>query len=151
MSLIATTDPNFDRMERRLNQVFDHFFTDLGLSRRGGGGQQQDQARISPAVDIYEDDKAWHVHTELPGVKKEDIKLEMQGNNVVISGEFSRNKEHNDNNVRYQERRYGSLQRTIPLPDNVEKSGIKANFNNGVLEVCLPKSVEASPKKITIS
>ncbi|KAI8581305.1 hypothetical protein K450DRAFT_232420 [Umbelopsis ramanniana AG] len=150
MSLISTTDPNFDRMERRLNQVFDHFFTDLGLTRRGGG-QQQDQTRISPAVDIYEDDKAWHVHTELPGVKKEDIKLETQGNNVVISGEFNRNKEHNDNNVRYQERRYGAFQRTIPLPDNVEKNNIKANFNNGVLEVCLPKSVEASPKKITIS
>ncbi|KAH8554762.1 small heat shock protein [Umbelopsis sp. PMI_123] len=148
MSLISTTDPNFDRIERRLNQVFDHFFTDLGLSRRG---QQTDPQRIAPALDIYENDKSWQVHTELPGVKKEDIKLETHGNNLVISGDFNRSSEQNENNVKYQERRYGAFQRTIPLPENVDKNNIKANYNDGVLEIAIPKSAEASPKKITIA
>ncbi|CAO3681039.1 unnamed protein product [Umbelopsis vinacea] len=148
MSLISNSDPNYDRMERRLNQVFDHFFTDLGLSRRS---EQSGQNLLTPALDIYEEDKKWVVHTELPGVKKEDIKVETQGNNLAISGVCNRKSEHNQNNVRYQERRYGSFSRTIPLPENVDKSNIKAKFENGVLEVCIAKSEEASPKKITIS
>ncbi|GAB5586250.1 hypothetical protein Unana1_01150 [Umbelopsis nana] len=148
MSLITGSDPNYDRMERRLNQVFDHFFNDLGLTRRS---EQPGQNRMTPALDIYEDEKKWIVHTELPGVKKEDIKLETQGNHLVISGESNRNSEYKENNVRYQERRYGSFSRTVPLPENVDKSKINAKYENGVLEVTIPKSEEASPKKITIA
>lgn len=148
MSLITGSDPNYDRMERRLNQVFDHFFTDLGLTRRS---EQAGQNRMTPALDIYEDEKKWTVHTELPGVKKEDIKLETQGNHLVISGECNRKSEYKENNVRYQERRYGSFSRTVPLPEDVDKSKINAKYENGVLEVTIPKSAEASPKKITIA
>jgi HSP20 family protein len=148
MSLITVTDPSFDRMERRLNQVFDHFFTDLGLNRRN---EQENQNRLTPAVDVYEDEKNWVVHAELPGVKKEDIKLENRGNTLVISGESTRKIEHKQENIRYQERRFGSFSRTVPLPENVDKNKINAKFEDGVLEVRMPKSSDATPKKITIS
>ncbi|KAJ2961778.1 hypothetical protein NQZ79_g3032 [Umbelopsis isabellina] len=148
MSLITVNDPNYDRLERRLNQVFDHFFNDLGWSRKAS---QESSSGITPAIDISETDKNWVVHAELPGVNKEEIKLEYHGNAMVISGESRRSKDYEKENVRYQERRYGSFSRSVPLPENVDKTKINAKFENGLLEVLIPKSEESTPRKIEIS
>ncbi|CAM0140059.1 hypothetical protein VKS41_005779 [Umbelopsis sp. WA50703] len=148
MSLITVNDPNYDRLERRLNQVFDHFFTDLGWTRNPN---HDGSSGLTPAIDISETDKNWVVHAELPGVKKDEIKLEYHGNAMVISGESRRSENYEKENVRYQERRYGSFSRSVPLPENIDKSKINAKFENGVLEVLMPKSEESTPRKIEIS
>ncbi|KAF9283247.1 hypothetical protein BGZ88_010582, partial [Linnemannia elongata] len=93
MSLInwAGYDP-FDRFERRMNQVFDHLSNPWSNVRRGqrsstGDNQLATMDLISPAVDVYETDKGWNIHVELPGVQKEDIKIDASDNAVTLSAE----------------------------------------------------------------
>jgi HSP20 family protein len=157
MSMINWTgnDP-FDRLEQRMNQVFDHLVNPWPTARRGlrsssGDNQLATMDFISPAVDVYETDKGWNVHVELPGVKKEDIKIDSSDKAVTLSAESKFSQDYNRDNVRYQERRFGTYSRTIPLPDNVDRDKIDANFKDGVLNLFLPKGEVAQPRKITVA
>ncbi|KAH7034421.1 HSP20-like chaperone [Linnemannia elongata] len=157
MSMINWTgnDP-FDRLEQRMNQVFDHLVNPWPTARRGhrsssGDNQLATMDLISPAVDVYETDKGWNVHVELPGVKKEDIKIDSSDKAVTLSAESKFSQDYNRDNVRYQERRFGTYSRTIPLPDNVDRDKIDANFKDGVLNLFLPKGEVAQPRKITVA
>ncbi|KAF9916452.1 hypothetical protein FBU30_001393 [Linnemannia zychae] len=151
MSLInwSGNEP-FDRLERRINQVFDHLSDPWFAHRsRRTGGESQDL--ITPVVDVYETDKGWNVHAELPGVKKEDIKVEANDSSVTISAESKFSTDYNRDNVRYQERRFGTFSRTIPLPEGVDRTKIDASFTDGVLNLTLPKGKATQPHKITVS
>ncbi|KAG0232645.1 hypothetical protein BGW42_007985 [Actinomortierella wolfii] len=158
MSLMNWTgyDP-FDRLERRMNQVFDHLMDPWWVSprrqrgSRGGEGQLSTMDLIYPACDVYETDKGWNIHVELPGIKKEDIKIEASDNAVTLSAESKFSEEYTRDNVRCQERRYGTYSRTIPLPESVDRDKIDANFKDGVLNLFLPKGEASQPRKITIS
>ncbi|KAH7041880.1 HSP20-like chaperone [Linnemannia elongata] len=157
MSLInwAGYDP-FDRFERRMNQVFDHLSNPWSNVRRGqrsstGDNQLATMDLISPAVDVYETDKGWNIHVELPGVQKEGIKIDASDNVVTLSAESKFSQDYNRDNVRYQERRFGTYSRTIPLPDHVDREKIDANFKDGVLNLFLPKGEAAQPRKITVA
>ncbi|OAQ22212.1 HSP20-like chaperone [Linnemannia elongata AG-77] len=150
----AGHDP-FDRLEQRMNQVFDHLVNPLSTVRRGqrsssGDGDNQLDL-INPAVDVYETGKGWNIHVELPGVKKEDIKIDASDNAVTLSAESKFSQDYNRDNVRYQERRFGTYSRTIPLPDSVDRDKIDANFKDGVLNLFLPKGEVAKPRKITVA
>ncbi|KAF9953315.1 hypothetical protein BGZ72_005502 [Mortierella alpina] len=155
MSLInwAGSDP-FDRLERRMNQVFDHLNDPWAANRRvrrTAGDTTPAVDLISPTVDVFENDKGWTIRVDLPGVHKEDIKVDASDNSVTLSAESKFSEEHKSENVRYQERRYGMYSRTIPLPDSVDRNKIDAKFQNGVLNLFLPKGEAAKPKKITIA
>ncbi|KAG0197871.1 hypothetical protein BGX28_008633 [Mortierella sp. GBA30] len=155
MSLInwAGADP-FDRLERRMNQVFDHLTDPWWSSRRqrsSGENQLVTSDFMSPAVDVYETEKGWNIHAELPGVRKEDIKIDATDNSVTISAESKFSQDYNRDNVRYQERRFGTFSRTIPLPDSVNRDMIEAKYTDGVLDLFLPKGEEAQPRKITVA
>lgn len=157
MSLINWTgyDP-FDRLERRMNQVFDHLNDPWPTSRRGqrsssGDNQLATMDFMSPAVDVYETDKGWNIHVDLPGVRKEDIKVDASDNVVTLSAESKFSQDYTRDNVRCQERRLGTYSRTIPLPDSVDRDKIDASFQDGVLNLFLPKGEAAQPRKITIS
>ncbi|KAF8923767.1 hypothetical protein BGZ47_004516 [Haplosporangium gracile] len=157
MSLInwAGYDP-FDRLERRMNQVFEHLSDPWSTTRRGqrsssGDNQLATMDLISPPVDVYESDKGWNIHVELPGVRKEDIKIDASDNAVTLSAESKFSEEYSRDNVRYQERRYGTFMRNIPLPDSVNRDKIDASFKDGVLDLFLPKGEAAQPRKITVS
>src|SRR5690349_7084352 len=157
MSMINWTgnDP-FDRFEQRMNQVFDHLVNPWSATRRGhrsssGDNQLATTDLISPAVDVYETEKGWNIHVELPGVKKEDIKIDSSDKAVTLSAESKSSQDYTRDNVRYQECRFGTYSRTIPLPDNVDRDNIDANFKDGVLNLFLPKGEVAQPRKITVA
>ncbi|KAF9110673.1 hypothetical protein BGX27_006021 [Mortierella sp. AM989] len=156
MSLInwSGNDP-FDRLDRRINQVFEHLTDPWSITnRRGqrttGGDTALVSDFISPAVDVYETDKDWNIHVDLPGVRKEDIKVESNENSITLSAESKAKSDYTRDNVRYQERRFGTYSRTIPLPDSVDRNKIDAKFQDGVLHLCLPKGEASKPKKITV-
>jgi HSP20 family protein len=103
-----------------------------------------------PSVDVYENENAYVLKAELPGVNKEDIKLDINNNTLTLKGEKKfEEKTEKENYVRI-ERSYGSFTRTFMLPDKVDTENIKANYKDGVLEIVLPKKEEAKPKEIKV-
>ncbi|KAI8384888.1 HSP20-like chaperone [Radiomyces spectabilis] len=149
MSLI-NWGPN-DNIERRMNQLFEHFLGDVGAPFHHRSGQSSlRSSTLSPPVDVYETDKSWVVHAELPGVKKENIQIDLSEGKLTLKAETKQSEEWTSNNTRYQERRFGTFSRTVPLPDNVDRDNVRAKFNDGVLEIDLPKSSPSSARQITI-
>lgn len=98
-------------------------------------------------LEVSEDDKAYHVKAELPGVKKEDIEVKVEGNQVSLSAEVKREtEEKKGETVVHSERYYGKQYRSFALDRDVDRANTKAKFENGVLEITLPKNgVRAAP------
>jgi HSP20 family protein len=107
--------------------------------------------RVYPPADVIENKDSFFVRAELPGLKKEDVKVTLQNNVLAISGEKKREDEYKDQNVHRVERFYGTFYRTFELPVAVDSKNIKAEFKEGVLILELPKVEEAKPKEITIN
>jgi HSP20 family protein len=105
-----------------------------------------------PAVDVSEDDKAYKITAELPGLDEKNIDVSVSGDILVVKGEKQQEKEEKDKNYYMSERSYGSFQRSFRLPDGVDQDKIAAEFSKGVLTVTLPKSAEAQTqqKKIEV-
>jgi len=104
-----------------------------------------------PAVDVFDKKDKFIVKAELPGMKEEDIDVSVVGDTLSIKGEKKTETEVKDEAYYRCERTYGSFYRSIPLPSTVDANKIEASFEDGVLEVVLPKSAEVKPKKIAVS
>ena len=103
-------------------------------------------------IDLSEDDKAYIVHAEIPGVKKEDIKVQVEGNQVSISAEVKQEKEEKkDKKVLRTERYYGRVFRSFTLGQDMDHNAAKAKYSDGVLELTLPKKPGATAKEISVS
>lgn len=104
-----------------------------------------------PSIDVVETKEGIKFQAELAGMRPEDIHLEVEDNVLIISGE--RRFEHEVEEDKYYriERRYGSFSRSIALPQGVLSENIEANYENGVLEVLVPKAEEAKPKRIDVA
>lgn len=129
------------RAWREVNRLFDETF---GLAN--GNGAQNGNGWF-PAVDVTEDAQAYRVALELPGVKAADVKVEVDGNRLTVSGE---KKLEVDTPTR-SERRYGSFSRVFTLPETVDTSGIDARSQDGVLTITLPKVEKAKPRQIAVT
>jgi len=105
---------------------------------------------FSPAVDIVEEDQAYQVHVELPGLSKDDIKLNIKDNYLSISGEKKRESQVEEKNYQRTERIFGSFQRNFRLSDSVESEKIEAEFKDGVLDIVIPKKKESLAKQIEV-
>ncbi len=103
----------------------------------------------SPAVDIVEEEKFFSVSMDVPGLKKENIDLEVKENRLFVSGERKINVDQE--RLLRSERRYGKFSRIFTLPQDVNTDAIEARFEEGVLTVTLPKVEKVQPKKINIS
>ena len=107
-------------------------------------------SRIS--IDVREDDKAYTVHADLPGVKKEDIHVVVEGNLVSISAEVKQEKETTEGDrVLRSERYFGKVSRSFQLEQDLDDTQASAKFNDGVLELTLPKRTASPSKRLTIS
>ncbi len=104
-----------------------------------------------PSVDIFEKDDKFVVKAELPGMKEEDIDVSVVGDTLTVKGEKKTETEVNEEDYYRCERSYGNFYRSIPLPSTVDANKIEANYQDGVLEVTLPKAAEVKPKKIAVS
>lgn len=103
-----------------------------------------------PAIEVSETDKELVVSAALPGMKPENINVEVVGNTLVVSGESHRECKVDEKQCHRSEFQYGQFVRRIPLPDYVNGEQCQANFNHGVLEVCLPKTEATKHQKIEV-
>jgi HSP20 family protein len=102
-------------------------------------------------VDVEENDKAYTVKAEIPGVKKEDINVQIEGNQVSISAESKQEKDVKENGkVIRSERYYGSLYRSFTLGQDVDQAAAAAKYADGILQLTLPKKATAATKKLTV-
>jgi HSP20 family protein len=106
------------------------------------------ESNWAPAADIFEEDTHFLLALEVPGVKRDDIKIEVEGDRVVISGE---RKATDDKRSLYGERRFGSFERAFTLPANADSTKIEAKYEDGVLSVVVPKAEAAKPRVVKVS
>jgi HSP20 family protein len=112
----------------------------------------QESFEWSPMIDVFERDKRLVTRVDLPGMKKEDVKVEVADGNLTISGERKREFEDTKENMYRCEREYGSFFRTVPLPEGAKVDDVEATFTDGVLEVSvpLPSQTKAAPRAVEI-
>ena len=106
--------------------------------------------KVFPAVNITENDDRYVVHAELPGIKADDIELQVKGRNLTLSGERKIRGEDKGAKYHRREREAGRFSRVIGLPGDIDADGVDAKMVNGVLMVHIPKSAAAKPKQITV-
>lgn len=100
-----------------------------------------------PAIDVFTKDGKFFVHAELPGMAKEDIKVELDENKLIIRGERKRETKEEKKDFYRSELNYGSFYRTIGLPKEANLAEIEAKFDNGILEVVMPVAIKVEEKK----
>lgn len=104
----------------------------------------------APAVDVIEKEDKIVVRAELPGVSKDDIKIEIRENRLVLKGKHKTEQEESKEDFHRKEIEFGSFYRNIELPSDVEKASAEASMKDGILEVVLKKATEAAPINIEI-
>jgi HSP20 family protein len=132
---------------QNLQDRFHRMFQDSPLSRLTG---EETMTSWTPLCDIYEEGDNIVVKTELPGVDRNDIDVQVENNILTLRGERKREKEVKSENLFRTERFYGSFARSFTLPVSVDTEKIRAEYREGVLEVTLPKVEEAKPRKIQV-
>jgi HSP20 family protein len=120
------------------------------INGSSGDGSQWLEAWF-PAVDVYEDENNLLVKAELPGLKKENIKISFEDRVLTLSGERKNDEGRKDADVYRSERYVGEFHRSVSVPCDVQVHKIEASYNEGVLTVTLPKAEEAKPKQIQIT
>lgn len=103
-----------------------------------------------PHVDISENDDQFEIHLSIPGLDKNEISLDIKGDNLIVCGERKVKSEKKDHKFHLSEISYGSFSRSFKLPENVNLDKIDAQYENGMLEIIIPKGEEQKPKKISI-
>src|SRR5919197_342616 len=130
-----------DEMNRLFNTVFD-------APAPGNGGNTL--RRWMPPMDLVETDDHFVLRADLPGMKEDDVKIEFEDGTLTVSGE--RKAEHESKHEGYYrvERAFGAFSRSLTLPQGIDPEAVTANFDNGVLEVSIPKPEERKPRRIEI-
>jgi HSP20 family protein len=131
-------------LQSDINRLFNSFFD------TPGGGNGGTLRRWIPPMDLVETEDSFVLKADLPGLTESDLNLEVEDNVLTISGE--RKAEHEDKHEGYVrvERAFGSFRRSLTLPEGVEPDAVKASFDNGVLEVRVPKPEQRKPRKVAI-
>ena len=146
MANVSRFDPRLDQLGELVDDLFKGFFV-RPVAYEGRGGEALPRMK----VDVAESNGAYSVTAELPGVKKDDIQVTIDGSQVTLSAEVKREKEASqDERVLHTERVYGKVSRSFTLPQEVDEAKAEAKFRDGVLELKLPKKAAAQRKQISI-
>ncbi len=124
-----------------MNRLHDHFLSGRGLSKQA----------FQVAVDIREEDDAFYVDAEVPGLAAEDVKVDIEKNVLTLSGERKVEKEEVEGTYRRVERQYGSFTRSFTLPETVDTENISADLKDGVLALKLPKKDAPTPRSVSVN
>ncbi len=135
-----------EELGRRFEDIFGRPFLPAVLRRLPVEGKGW-----APPIEVFEKEDKFVVKAELPGMKEEDIDVSVVGDTLTIKGERKAETEVKEEDYYCCERSYGSFFRSIALPSTVDAKKIEASFEDGVLEVSLPKAAEVKPKKISVS
>jgi HSP20 family protein len=129
------------QISHEMDRVFEEFLGGgRGITQRGGSWEDNDFATSlwAPAIEVHEHDGEIVVRADLPGLKKEEVNVELTDQALVITGERKQECEHDEQGRFRTECRYGSFLRSIPLPQGVDVDAVNAEFENGVLEIRVP-------------
>jgi HSP20 family protein len=142
MSNLIQYKPSRDMMTLReaMDQLFDEAFT------RPFGMMQFSM----PAIDLYQTNDNVVVKAALPGMTAEDVEISVAGDTLTLKGEIRQKDEKEDAAYLIREQRYGRFERSLMLPTEVQSDKAKAEFENGILTITLPKSKQVRPKTITV-
>jgi HSP20 family protein len=140
---LSNVDPGWSLLGDPFDNFFEGFFRPV---RRGG-----ETEAVTPAVDVVERAGEFVVKADLPGIKKDDIHITLQDSVLTISAESKKETEEKQGDrIIRRERRYGKFLRSMQLGQDIDESKVNASFDNGVLELTLPKKGEVQPKKVTV-
>jgi HSP20 family protein len=140
----------------------DRIFEPFGLQRnelfsddrlvRGGTSERGFEGRWTPQIEVFERNGQFVIRADLPGLSKDDVKVELSEDTITLQGERRSEHEEKKEGVYRSERTYGAFFRTIPLPAGVNGEDATASFNNGVLEISMksPRKEEAKTRRIDI-
>ncbi len=137
-------------IEREFNRLFRDFDSRFGFNIAQGTDENLDNAVWSPLSDIYEDDDTYKLRLDLPGVKKDEVKISYSDGRLTITGERKQEKETGNHKYHRVERMYGKFYRSFDLPEKIKEDQITAEFKEGQLTISIPKAEEAKPKEIPI-
>ena len=151
MSNLTRWEPAREMMTLReaMDRLFDDAFTrPFSISREGGSNWS------SPAIDMYQTDNEVVVKAALPGIKADEVQINVTGDTtapvLTLRGETKHEEEKKDKSWHIREHRWGAFERSVRLPTGVIADRAKADFDNGILTITLPKSEEVKPKTITV-
>ncbi|HUB72508.1 MAG TPA: Hsp20/alpha crystallin family protein [Solirubrobacteraceae bacterium] len=134
-------------IQQEMNRLFGTFFD----SQAGNGSVQgAPSRRWIPAMDLLEEGDRYVLRADLPGVREQDVKVELEENVLTVSGERRSEEEERKQGYHRVERASGSFSRSLVLPEGVDPQQIRARIENGVLEVSVPKPAERAPHRVAI-
>ncbi len=133
---------NFFAFDKDIDQFFDDFFT--------GNVPEAREATMSPRINLEENDNEWILTAELPGVKKDDVTVNFQDNLLTLTGEKKFEKEDKKKHFHRIERSYGQFSRSVQIPSSIVLDKIDARYEDGILNIILPKAEDAKPKQIAV-
>ncbi len=131
-------------LQQEMNRLFDDFFP---TQRRGWGVA----TTFAPAAELEETADAYLLKLELPGMKKEDLDIQVTAEAVSVSGERKSEIKSEDQGMTRTEFRYGKFQRVIPLPNRIDHQNVTANYTDGILNLTLPKAESEKSKVVKVN
>jgi len=147
MSNLTRWEPGREMMTLReaMDRLFDDAFTrPFSLTREGGSNWS------SLAIDMYQTDNDVVVKAAMPGIKADEVQINITGDILTIKGETKHEEEKKEKAWHMREHRWGAFERSVMLPTTVNADKANADFENGILTITLPKSEEVKPKTITV-
>lgn len=143
--LTRTRNRNVNDLQREIDRMFGRFFPSQS--------QNDDSSREAvwaPRTDLVEAEDAYRIHLDLPGVNKDDLRINYQDNELTVSGERSSDRTAENEEYVRVERTFGHFHRSFTLPRTVNAEDISASYENGVLTIRVPKTEEEKPRQIEI-
>jgi len=141
MALVPWRGGELERLRREMDRMFERFW----------GPAEIERVAWEPEIDVSETDTGFILRGELPGLNPQDIDISLMGHTLTLRGEKRQEREEKAETYRLVERIYGSFSRTIELPTDIDPEHIEATYKQGVLEVRLPKTEKAIPKKVPVT
>ncbi|MEC8140983.1 MAG: Hsp20/alpha crystallin family protein [Bacteroidota bacterium] len=141
MALVRYTRPNYRHLSKSFNELMDEFLEPINARTTN---------ILTPKVDIHENEQEFEFLLELPGVRKEDLQIELEQDVLYVSGERKVAEETKETNVHRMEQFYGSFHRSFHLPQGLDKENITAQYQNGILRLTIKKDEKAVKKQIIV-
>lgn len=145
-TLTRTRRRSLNDLQREIDDVFGRFFS----SRDGENGDASQQAVWAPPTDLVETDEEYRIRLDVPGMKKEDLSINYQDDQLTVSGERPSDRPGDDAEYVRVERAFGHFYRAFSLPNTVDVGNISAEYDSGVLTIHVPKAESEKPRQIEI-